>query len=91
MGFYDIFDIYYVALEFENTKTDLISFRLFSAHLGLVIWARLGSFRAQIGSFWIYLGSFRPVSAYLGSFRPVWAHLSSLELIYAHSSAFTPI
>ena len=47
-----------ILLKFGLIKAHLRSFRLFSAYLGLLIWAHLGLFWAHIGSFWIYLGSF---------------------------------
>ena len=43
---------------FELIQAHLSSFRLFSAYLGLLIWAHLGLFWAHTESFWIYLGSF---------------------------------
>ena len=44
-----------ILLKFESIKAGLSSFKLFSAYLGLLIWAHLGLFWAHIGSFWIYL------------------------------------
>ena len=81
-----------ILLKFELIKAHLSSFRFFSAHSGLLIWAHLGPFWARIGLFWIYLGSwaclgsFRTISAYLGSsslglFRLIRAHLVSFKLI----------
>ena len=86
-----------ILLKFGLIKARLSSFRLFSAHLSLVILAHFGSFWAQIGSFWIYLGSIellgllrssRFIQDVSGLFRLIWALFCPFRLINAHLSSF---